>query len=691
MSTAETGVTADQEARKGVELESPWRTVAAAFGWLALAMFAPLLVDLFSVFVTKTTVGSDEATWPITAKVLYKDARDIAVFSIFLLAAHLHKHMLSRSRIRPVNNAILAVTIIGALILATVGYVVLLLSYVDPTHTSITSDVWLVEGWPRGLTFLIMVVLAPVAEELFFRGWLWAALTSSLWLALHLGYGLWQPMVLIPAAIILSLARYIGGSPATSIPLHMIHNLVVALWPILGIPEAGVQFRTADASCVKSVQEQDYARAIEDCSTAINLNPKSAAAYVNRAAALVARREFERAIADATKAIALDPKSAMAWNNRAAANAASAKLDDAIADATNAIKINPKLASAFRIRGAALLRNGELDKAIDDASKAIEIDPKFADAYDDRATALIFEKDYDRAIEDATSAVQIDPNLGAALVHRAIANVKRRRADEAIADANSAIAINPQNASAYAARSEAQLIKRNFDQAIADATKAIETDGRSEQTYFVRALALNAKGDRESAVADFSEIIKLDPTIAGTYFYRGKIYEDRGDLDLAIDDFNEALRLDPTLLGTYWYRGQAHFFKGEFAAAADDFQPAHFRSGYAYALLWRSLAIAHLAQNGQAELAAGAAQLKSKNWPYPVLEFYSGSRSAEEMRSTAGQPNEKCEADFYEGEWDLVHDRSETAKVLLRAAVDNCPKAFIEYRGAISELKRLEK
>ena len=56
----------------------------------------------------------------------------------------------------------------------------------------------------------------------------------------------------------------------------------------------------------------------------------------------------------------------------------------------------------------------------------------------------------------------------------------------------------------------------------------------------------------------------------------------------------------------------------------------------AYSVIWRYLARQHGGANGEAELAANAERLKSKDWPYPVIEMY--SRAALAGRSLISRP-----------------------------------------------------
>lgn len=83
---------------------------------------------------------------------------------------------------------------------------------------------------------LLTVAVAPVAEELFFRGWLWTALrrswgvwptafcTAGLWLGIHAIDGPVRALILLPTAILLCLARHYGGSVRASLLVHVINN-----------------------------------------------------------------------------------------------------------------------------------------------------------------------------------------------------------------------------------------------------------------------------------------------------------------------------------------------------------------------------------------------------------------------------------------------------------------------------------
>lgn len=93
------------------------------------------------------------------------------------------------------------------------------------------SGVWVQVG-----ILLSAAVLSPLWEEFFFRGWLWTGLrrywgpvtvmfaTAIPWLALHMFDGLLRPLFLLPAAILLCVAREYCGGLRASLTLHILNN-----------------------------------------------------------------------------------------------------------------------------------------------------------------------------------------------------------------------------------------------------------------------------------------------------------------------------------------------------------------------------------------------------------------------------------------------------------------------------------
>jgi lipoprotein NlpI len=53
------------------------------------------------------------------------------------------------------------------------------------------------------------------------------------------------------------------------------------------------------------------------------------------------------------------------------------------------------------------------------------------------------------------------------------------------------------------------------------------------------------------------------------------------------------------------------------------------------------------------------------------------------------EPKERCEAQFYVGEWQLLQGDRAAARQRFEEAVGICPKSLVEYTVAQAELRRL--
>jgi len=135
----------------------------------------------------------------------------------------------------------------------------------------------------------------------------------------------------------------------------------------------------------------DTEKAYQDCSQAIEANPRDTKAILYRGAALQCLSRPDEAIADFARVVELIPPDtpdpgllAILVEAHICLGVAVGRRSDplsAVKEFSKALELNPNHHLAYYNRGISWSRYGESVKAIIDYSKTIEINPDYADAF----------------------------------------------------------------------------------------------------------------------------------------------------------------------------------------------------------------------------------------------------------------------------------------------------------------------
>ena len=239
--------------------------------------------------------------------------------------------------------------------------------------------------------------------------------------------------------------------------------------------------------------------------------------------------------------------------------------------------------------------------------------------------------------------------------------------------------------------------KGNHDRAIADYDAAIRLNPKSAEAFHNRGSAWASKGDPDRAIADYDAAIRLDPGESSTYAGRAVERAIKGDYARAVTDFDTAIKLDPQAAGAFFGRGRVRYYRGEFAGAVTDLEQAHKLDPSVYIALWAHLARRRGGGKDDQALKPYVAAASESVWPAPVIALYLGRSKPEAVIAAAEKAppprnsEQRCEAVFFVAQWHLVAGQRERALPLLKEAQAKCPKNFMEYEGALAELRRLQK
>lgn len=456
---------------------------------------------------------------------------------------------------------------------------------------------------------------------------------------------------------------------------------VGALVVIFGGYFAYQTFRESVTEAANCLQEQDFAKKIDGCTQVINRAENSKqnilqirtidlpTAYFNRGYAYQNIAKADQARENYKKAIELQPNLAMAYNNLAALDLQAGYMVSAGMNLSQAINIDQKLNLAWDNLCALQRGTDKYSEALKTCTRAIELSPSTAKNFVQRGSAYLALGDNLPAEQDKISQQQ---------------NYKN-----ALSDFDTSITLSPGSAVGHSERCRALISTMDYAGAIASCTSAIKLKPDMALPYANRGLAYLREGDASPAIADFDKAIQLDPKLQPVYDLRSDALDLTGDLDRALKAAQDKIAQFPDDPVGYSNRAIVLFSMGKFHAAAEDFAAAIKRDGHVYKKLWRYVSSSRAGEDATGQLKRDTDGIKDTSWPYPVVEFYLGQRDADAMMSAANTDDQRCEATFYRGEWLLLQHKASDAAPLLKQTIDTCPKAFVEYRFAQAELKRL--
>jgi lipoprotein NlpI len=336
-------------------------------------------------------------------------------------------------------------------------------------------------------------------------------------------------------------------------------------------------------------------------------------------------------------------------------------------------------------------------------------------AYLKRSNAYYALNDIDHAIADLEAASALTPHDYAPLHELAIGYREKGETERAIKTMDRAISLNPQSAESFYHRGEMKRALGQFVEAEADFETAIGLAPDDNKIAFIEngAIAratrnrLKANSYKElaktyifarqeaKAVETLDRAVNAFPDVGTFYALRASYYEHR-DANRASADLDKAIALDPVEVRALTQRGRLAFTNGNYTAAAKDWAQAwqgnrgDLSIAPAYLPIWIYMLEARDdSARATSAFARRVKEIGAKVWPYPVASFYLGQSSVEQLDAAAADNAQKCEANFYIGEWHLLKGDVASARKRFEQAVAGCPPNFIERDMAEIEARRL--
>ena len=330
---------------------------------------------------------------------------------------------------------------------------------------------------------------------------------------------------------------------------------------------------------------------------AIQFSPSCPVMHNNLGLVLSSQNRKEEAVAAISSAIELDPDYAEAYVNRANAYRDLGQVQLAMADFQQALNRNEKLMAAYFNRGNLYGQLGDFAAAIRDLTTAIQISPDHAKHYEVRGNAYRYLGDNQAAIRDFTEALRLQADYFEATFGRGLAFLAAGQGSLAVMDLEAAAKQFPERLDIMIKLGDAKALAGNVPEAIDLLDRVLQLEPSSENAFLVRGNAHQRLGQNEQAIQDYTRIIELNPDSELAFNNRAAVYLQQGHPKLAMEDLGQIIRLNPQAEMAYFNRGNAYGSINQLEKAIGDFTKAiEVNSNFAVAYYSRGIAHNRLKQ-----------------------------------------------------------------------------------------------
>ncbi len=258
--------------------------------------------------------------------------------------------------------------------------------------------------------------------------------------------------------------------------------------------------------------EENYVKAIELYTKAMEANPNYDEAYYWRASAKYTQKKYKEAIADYDKAIELNPNNEQSFYYRALTNYNLEAYRETLPDFDKAIELNPDVAIMHYWRGYVKQTLEHYEEAIIDFSKSLELNKNDGYSFAGRAYCYYMLLKYKEARIDYAKAIELAlDDVSTYKYYRGICNYNLEHTQEAFEDFVSYLKKDPNNSYMLIMTAHSLFVLKDYQQATQYYTKAISVKPDYTEAYYWRGNAYFNLNRKSEAKRDVDKALSLDP------------------------------------------------------------------------------------------------------------------------------------------------------------------------------------
>ena len=227
-------------------------------------------------------------------------------------------------------------------------------------------------------------------------------------------------------------------------------------------------------SAIEKEEVNEYEKALEYFSRAIQKDPNSIQAYNLRGRTYTSLERYDKAFEDFAKAENIDPDDAETYFNRGCLYQQQGQYSDAINNYDTAILKKEDYGEAYYRRGQSKYDLGEAEEALADYERSLELQPNSPYVYYWSGLAKQQLGQEEEALTDFIEAIRLKPDYFDAYFQRGVVLQKLHKYTSAYDDFTRAIELNPNEILFFYNRSQVLYNLRRIDEARQDLLTALD-------------------------------------------------------------------------------------------------------------------------------------------------------------------------------------------------------------------------
>ncbi len=313
---------------------------------------------------------------------------------------------------------------------------------------------------------------------------------------------------------------------------------------------------------------------------AVNADPKSAVALIQRGRCYNRLGKHALAEVDFSKALALHPGvklTSQAWKNKISSFDAMNDWKQTIAEASNMIKLYPYDPMPYTARHNALEKLGEHALAKKDWQIIQRLAPRNP-AFWQAATLIKSESGgpgrFEAALEILNRHLAAHPYDGEAYFQRASINAQLGHARQTLADYDACIKYSPDRFLLNADRARYLTQLKRFKEAILGFSDALQLSPGNDHLMLDRASCYLRLGDYQNSIKDYTALSALHPDDEDPVHYRARVYVLTKQYAKALTDYDRVIYMAPDQAANYSERSKLYEKLGKHELAVKDSEKA---------------------------------------------------------------------------------------------------------------------